>query len=123
MGAFPRGSPSCAADDSYALDLLIAALVCALAVAVPNNLVSTWSLQWNSQGPLCDRPGEALSEFNSSVTYSSSHHARLLTVLHLFFQHSLPKTEQSLNPRLGSAPTCKADCHVSASRSPEASWT
>ena len=85
MGACPRGSPSCGADDLYELDLVIAVLVCALAVAVPNNFVSTWSLQWDSQGPLCDRPGETLSEFNSSVTYSSSHHARLLTVLDLFF--------------------------------------
>ena len=85
MGACPRGSPSCGADDLYALDLLIAVLVCAPAVAALNKLASTWSLQWDSQGPLCDRPGEALSDFNSSVTYSSSHHARLLFVLHLFF--------------------------------------
>ena len=63
MGACPRGFPSCGADDLYKLDLVIAVLMCALAVAVPNNLVSTWSLQWGSQGPLCDRPGEILSEF------------------------------------------------------------
>ena len=51
MGACPRGFPSCGANDLYELDLIIAVLVCALAVAVPNNLVSTWSLQWDSQGP------------------------------------------------------------------------